>query len=103
MVLITEEMIKQFENMLEKINEQLKKTFENIHQVYPTENLVRFLKARDGNVSNAYEMLIDCLNWRIENRIDDILAKPIIPVEFYRLIRDSPDTQKTAILYLPSM
>lgn len=82
-------MIKQFESMVEKFNENLKKTFENIHQGYPTENLVRFLKARDGNVSKAYEMLIDCLNWRIENKIDDILAKPIIPVEFYRLIRDS--------------
>ncbi|CAA2960473.1 SEC14 cytosolic factor-like [Olea europaea subsp. europaea] len=89
MVLITEEMIKQFENMVEKINEQLKKTFENIHQGYQTENLVRFLKAQDGNVSNAYEMLIDCLSWRIENKIDDILANPNIPVEFYRLICNS--------------
>nr|GFD16626.1 hypothetical protein [Tanacetum cinerariifolium] len=34
-------------------------------------------------------MLVDCLNWRIENDIDKILSKPIIPAEFYRSVRDS--------------
>ncbi|CAA2986853.1 Hypothetical predicted protein [Olea europaea subsp. europaea] len=89
MVFITEDIIKQFRTMMEKTDEPLKKTFENIHQEYPTETLVRFLKARDGNVSNAYKMLTDCLNWRIQNEIDNILAKQIIPDEFYRGIRDS--------------
>ncbi|KAL2495947.1 Sec14p-like phosphatidylinositol transfer family protein [Forsythia ovata] len=89
MVFISEDVIKQFGTLLEKTDEPLKKTFQNIHQGYPTENLVRFLKARDGNVSNAYKMLIDCLNWRIQNEIDNILAKPIIPAELYRAIRDS--------------
>lgn len=34
-------------------------------------------------------MLIDCLNWRIQNEIDNILAKPIIPSGAYRSLRDS--------------
>ncbi|PWA76977.1 sec14p-like phosphatidylinositol transfer family protein [Artemisia annua] len=34
-------------------------------------------------------MLVDCLNWRIENDIDKILSKPIIPAEFYRSLRES--------------
>ncbi|XP_022876917.1 protein real-time-like [Olea europaea var. sylvestris] len=89
MVFITEDIIKQFQTMMEKTDEPLKKTFESIHQEYPKETLVRFLKARDGNVSNAYKMLTDCLNWRIQNEIDNILAKPIIPDELYRGIRDS--------------
>lgn len=83
-----------------------------MHQGYPTETLVRFLKARDWNVSKAHKMvrffyitqsvanyklhivlkitfylslynlsnsihlfqLVDCLHWRIENEIDNILA-----------------------------
>ncbi|KAI3466409.1 hypothetical protein Pfo_023072 [Paulownia fortunei] len=89
MVFITEEMIKQFETLMEKVEEPLKKTFQNIHNGYQRETLVRFLKARDGYVSNAHKMLIDCLNWRIQNEIDDILAKPINPSDLYRAIRDS--------------
>lgn len=34
-------------------------------------------------------MLVDCLNWRIQNEIDSILEKPIIPVDLYRSIRES--------------
>lgn len=89
MALITDELIKEFEAQLEKIDEPLKKTFLNIHNGYQRENLVRFLKAREGNVSDAHKMLIDCLNWRIQNEIDDILRKPINPRDLYRGIRDS--------------
>ncbi|MBA0792321.1 hypothetical protein Gohar_016830, partial [Gossypium harknessii] len=60
-----------------------------MHQGYPTEALVRFLKARDWNVQKAHKMLIDCLQWRIQNEIDNILAKPIIPTDLYRAVRDS--------------
>ncbi|KAA3467348.1 SEC14 cytosolic factor-like [Gossypium australe] len=60
-----------------------------MHQGYPTETLVRFLKARDWNVQKAHKMLIDCLQWRIQNEIDNILAKPIIPTDLYRAVRDS--------------
>ncbi|PIN02715.1 Phosphatidylinositol transfer protein SEC14 [Handroanthus impetiginosus] len=88
MVFITEEMINQLQTQLEKIDEPLKKTFQNIHNGYQRETLMRFLKAREGNVSDAYKMLIDCFNWRIQNEIDDILAKPI-PSDMYRAIRDS--------------
>ncbi|XP_078437901.1 SEC14 cytosolic factor-like isoform X2 [Wolffia australiana] len=33
--------------------------------------------------------LLECLNWRIENEIDQILSKPIVPIELYRAVRDS--------------
>ncbi|KAK2640133.1 hypothetical protein Ddye_027928 [Dipteronia dyeriana] len=62
---------------------------QNMHQGYITETLVRFLKARDWNASKAHKMLVDCLQWRIENEIDNILAKPILPADLYRAVRDS--------------
>ncbi|XP_038983868.1 phosphatidylinositol/phosphatidylcholine transfer protein SFH9 isoform X2 [Phoenix dactylifera] len=34
-------------------------------------------------------MLVDSLNWRIQNGIDNILSKPIIPTDLYRAVRDS--------------
>ncbi|XP_057795243.1 phosphatidylinositol/phosphatidylcholine transfer protein SFH9-like [Salvia miltiorrhiza] len=89
MVLITEEIIQQFEVLMRKVDEPLKKTFQNMNFGYERETLVRFLKARDGNVSNAHKMLMESISWRIQNKIDDILAKPINPIEFYRAIRDS--------------
>ncbi|XP_071725707.1 SEC14 cytosolic factor [Rutidosis leptorrhynchoides] len=89
MVIISQDMINQFQNSLDSIDEPLKNTFENLHQGYPTEALVRFLKARDGNVAKAHKMLVDCLNWRIQNEIDNILSKPIITANFYRGVRDS--------------
>ncbi|XP_076954193.1 phosphatidylinositol/phosphatidylcholine transfer protein SFH9-like [Bidens hawaiensis] len=89
MVIISQDMIKQFQNLMASIDEPLKKTFENSHQGYPTEALVRFLKARDGNVPNAQKMLVESLEWRIQNEIDNILSKPIVPVDFYRGVRDS--------------
>lgn len=33
-------------------------------------------------------MLMDCLNWRVQNAIDIILEKPI-PTDRYRAVRDS--------------
>ncbi|KAK6133032.1 hypothetical protein DH2020_033242 [Rehmannia glutinosa] len=62
---------------------------QNMHNGYQRETLGRFLKARDGNVSNAHKMLMDCLNWRVNNEIDNILAKPINPSDLYRAVRDS--------------
>ncbi|KAI3708718.1 hypothetical protein L2E82_38110 [Cichorium intybus] len=89
MVIITQDMIKQFQSLIEAIDEPIKITYENLHQGYPTETMIRFLKARDGNISKAHKMLLDCLNWRIENQIDKILSKPILPVELYRSVRES--------------
>ncbi|XP_057982418.1 phosphatidylinositol/phosphatidylcholine transfer protein SFH2-like [Malania oleifera] len=83
------EAIKQFQTLMEEIDEPLKNTFQNMHQGYPSETLVRFLKARDWNVAKSHKMLVDCLNWRIKNEIDNILSKPIIPVDLYRAVRDS--------------
>ncbi|XP_047943935.1 SEC14 cytosolic factor-like [Salvia hispanica] len=89
MASITEEMIKEFQAQIEQIDEPLKKSFLNIHNGYERETLVRFITAREGSVSDAYNMLIECLNWRIQNGIDDILAKPINPSDVYRAIRDT--------------
>ncbi|CAL5402624.1 unnamed protein product [Camellia sinensis] len=89
MVIITEDMVEQLQTLMEQIDEPLKISFKNMHQGFPKETLVRFLKAREGNVSKAHKMLLDCLNWRMQNEIDNILAKPIIPTELYRAVRDS--------------
>ncbi|KAL2332848.1 hypothetical protein Fmac_014061 [Flemingia macrophylla] len=99
-----QEAIKQLQSLMENVDdEQLKNTFQNMHQGYPTETLKRFLKARDWNVAKAHKMLIDCLNWRVENEIDKVLTvllsrfragvfmdrqKPI-PADLYSAIRDS--------------
>ncbi|KAL8195607.1 hypothetical protein R6Q57_026010 [Mikania cordata] len=89
MVIITQDQIKQFQNLMEASDESLKIAFENFHQGYPAETMIRFLKARDGNISKAHNMLVDCLIWRTENDILKILSKPIVPSEFYRSVRDS--------------
>ncbi|GAB4845914.1 hypothetical protein Ancab_024920 [Ancistrocladus abbreviatus] len=89
MGIASEDAIKQFQSLMEGVDEPLKQTFKNMHQGHPTETLVRFLKAREWNVDKAHKMLVDCLNWRVQNEIDDILTKPIIPVDVYRAIRDS--------------
>ncbi|KAL8461697.1 hypothetical protein ACS0TY_032168 [Phlomoides rotata] len=60
-----------------------------MHQGHPHETLIRFLKARESNVTKAHKMLSDCLKWRVDNDIDGMLAKPIVPEELYRDIRDS--------------
>ncbi|KAK7292497.1 hypothetical protein RIF29_08278 [Crotalaria pallida] len=75
--------------VVEEEEEPLLTTFKNVHQEHVTETLVRFLKAREWNPSNAYQMLVDCLNWRVQNQIDNILSKPIIPPDLYRAVRDS--------------
>ncbi|PSS32832.1 Phosphatidylinositol/phosphatidylcholine transfer protein [Actinidia chinensis var. chinensis] len=89
MAIVTQDAIDQFKALMEEVDEPLKRTFQNIHQGCPTETLVRFLKAREGNVTKARKMLLDCLKWRVDNEIDDILAKPIVPADLYRAIRDS--------------
>ncbi|KAL3734586.1 hypothetical protein ACJRO7_023870 [Eucalyptus globulus] len=89
MGMAAQEAIRQLQSLMEEVDEPLRRTYENIHQGYPNETLVRFLKARDWNVPKTYEMLVDCLKWRIENEIDNILANPITPIESYRAVRDS--------------
>ncbi|XP_042417896.1 SEC14 cytosolic factor-like isoform X2 [Zingiber officinale] len=85
MAVASQDAVKQLSVLLDQADETLKRTF----QGYPTATLVRFLNAREWNVAKAHKMLVDCLNWRTENRIDDILTKPIIPSELYRGVRDS--------------
>ncbi|XP_073025581.1 SEC14 cytosolic factor-like [Primulina eburnea] len=89
MAVVPQEAINQFEALMDEVDEPLKRTFQNVHQGYPHETLTRFLKAREGNVTKARKMLTDCLEWRVQNEIDDMLAKPIVPVDHYRAIRDS--------------
>ncbi|KAL1369967.1 hypothetical protein HN51_000308 [Arachis hypogaea] len=88
MGICNQDAIKQLQSLMENVNEQQKITFQNMHQGYPTETLARFLKARDWNVAKAHKMIIDCLQWRVENEIDNVLSKPI-PVDVYKAVRDS--------------
>uniref|UniRef100_A0A0E0LDC8 CRAL-TRIO domain-containing protein n=1 Tax=Oryza punctata TaxID=4537 RepID=A0A0E0LDC8_ORYPU len=81
--------VEELTRLLDQVEEPLKQTFQNVHQGYPTDTLVRFLKAREWHVSKARDMLVDSLNWRIQNEIDSILEKPIIPVDLYRSIRET--------------
>ncbi|XP_047337778.1 phosphatidylinositol/phosphatidylcholine transfer protein SFH9-like [Impatiens glandulifera] len=89
MGMITQASIDHLQALMDQVDDSLKGTFQNIHQGCPTETYGRFLKAREGNIIKAHKMLVDCLKWRIENEIDDILAKPIVPTEVYRSVRDS--------------
>ncbi|CAL5048608.1 unnamed protein product [Urochloa decumbens] len=84
-----EDAVEQLAGLLDKVDAPLKKAFENVHQGYPTETLIRFLKAREWHVNKAQKMLVESLNWRIQNEIDSILEKPIIPEDLYRSIRDT--------------
>ncbi|KAL8150666.1 hypothetical protein V2J09_020474 [Rumex salicifolius] len=81
--------IKQLKSLMEEVDDSLKQTFQNVHQGCVRETLVRFLKARDWNVDKTHKMLLECLNWRVQNDIDNILTKPIIPSDLYRSIRES--------------
>jgi transcriptional regulator of met regulon len=89
MAAASEEAIKQFSALMEQLDEPLKTTFQHVHQGYPRGTLVRFLKAREWNVPKAHKMLMDSLNWRLQNEIDTVLAKPIMPSDLYRSIRDT--------------
>ncbi|XP_031403450.1 phosphatidylinositol/phosphatidylcholine transfer protein SFH9 isoform X1 [Punica granatum] len=84
-----ESAIKQFQSLMEEVDEPLKTAYETVHQGYPRETLVRFLKARDWNVAIAHKMLIDSLEWRMQNDINSILTKPIVPADLYRAVRDT--------------
>ncbi|KAJ4758035.1 Sec14p-like phosphatidylinositol transfer family protein [Rhynchospora pubera] len=84
-----EEAIQKLSALIDQADATLKSEFEIMHQGYPTETMARFLKARDWNVDRAHKMLLDCLNWRIENDIDDILSKPIVPTDLFRSVRES--------------
>ncbi|KAF4368811.1 phosphatidylinositol/phosphatidylcholine transfer protein SFH11 [Cannabis sativa] len=86
---VPQEAIKLLQALMDQVEEPLKITFQNVHQGHLAETLKRFLKARDWNVSKAHKMLMDSLNWRVQNEIDNILAKPIVPAELYRGVRDS--------------
>ncbi|GMP75881.1 hypothetical protein CsSME_00032815 [Camellia sinensis var. sinensis] len=86
---VTQEAIDQFKALMDQAEEPLKKAFQHIHQGYPTETLARFLKAREGNVTKAHKMLVDSLKWRVESEIENMLAKPIVPTDLYRAVRDS--------------
>ncbi|XP_050220971.1 phosphatidylinositol/phosphatidylcholine transfer protein SFH3 [Mercurialis annua] len=89
MVVVPDEAVDQFKALMDQVEDPFKKTYKNIHQGYQTETSMRFLKAREWNVTKAHKMLVDCLHWRIQNEIDNILTRPIIPTDLYRAVRDS--------------
>ncbi|XP_074338799.1 uncharacterized protein LOC141676975 isoform X1 [Apium graveolens] len=69
------------------VEEPHKTAFQNVHRGHPAEALEHFLKAGEENVSEGHKMLVDCLNWRVENKIDDILALWMHKEEEYHLMR----------------
>ncbi|KAI4296063.1 hypothetical protein L6164_036053 [Bauhinia variegata] len=89
MGLVSQDAINQMRALMDQVEEPLQRTFQNVHQGYINETLVRFLKAREWNVSKAHKMLVESLNWRVQNEIDNILSKPIVPPDLYRAVRDS--------------
>lgn len=86
---VSQDAINQFKALMDQVEEPLKRTYQTVHQGYQAEMLARFLKAREWNVTKAHKMLLDCLNWRVHNEIDNILTKPIVPTDLYRAVRDS--------------
>ncbi|KAI4298837.1 hypothetical protein L6164_032353 [Bauhinia variegata] len=89
MGLVSQDAVDQLRALMDQVEEPLQRTFQNVHQGYINETVVRFLKAREWNVSKAHKMLVDSLKWRTQNEIDNILSKPIVPPDLYRGVRDS--------------
>lgn len=81
--------VRELREIMDALDAPLRTTFENVHGGYPEATLERFLKARDGDVTKAAKMIVDCLNWRVNNNIDNILAKPILPKEKFDAIRQT--------------
>ncbi|MED6147277.1 hypothetical protein PIB30_042589 [Stylosanthes scabra] len=62
--------------------------------------LLKFLKAKDYKVSEAFDMLQKTLNWRIENRIDHILDEEDLDAEFeHTSILNSRDKEGRPVCY----
>ncbi|KAK1615858.1 hypothetical protein QYE76_021375 [Lolium multiflorum] len=84
-----EDAVQQLGRLMDQVEAPLRRSFQNVHQGHPRETMLRFLKAREWNVSKAHKMLVESLNWRIQNEIDSVLERPILPVDLYRSIRGS--------------
>ncbi|CAM6036712.1 unnamed protein product [Sphagnum compactum] len=82
-------LVKEMQQVIDNLDDPLKCSFQNMHGGYPEATLERFLRARDDNVLKASKMLIDSLNWRVKNDIDNVLARPIKPKETWDIIRES--------------
>lgn len=92
MGLVPRDAIRQLRELVDQAiteDKRLGVSFKNMHQGNPEATLGRFLRARENHVAKAYKMIMDCLHWRINNDIDDILSRPIQPKEMYDGIRES--------------
>ncbi|CAL0328479.1 unnamed protein product [Lupinus luteus] len=58
MGLVSQDALNHLQALMDQIEEPLKKTFQNVHQGFATENLARFLKAREWNVSKAHKISV---------------------------------------------
>ncbi|URD91559.1 hypothetical protein MUK42_01179 [Musa troglodytarum] len=56
MGIASQDAIKQLSALVEEVDGPLKVTFKNIHMGYPSETLVRFLKAREWSIPKAHKM-----------------------------------------------
>ncbi|KAH7279711.1 hypothetical protein KP509_37G032700 [Ceratopteris richardii] len=70
-------------------NKLLVEAYKNMHGGHPVEVASRFLKARENDVSRALQMILDSLQWRIIDDIDNVLSRPIEPKDTYDAIRES--------------
>ncbi|RDX94620.1 Phosphatidylinositol/phosphatidylcholine transfer protein SFH2, partial [Mucuna pruriens] len=74
MGLVSQDALNQLQALMDQVEEPLLRTFQNVHQGFVTETLMRFLKAREWNATKAHKMIVDCLNWRVQSEIDKILS-----------------------------
>eukprot|EP00246_Nothoceros_aenigmaticus_P003739 TRINITY_DN14923_c0_g1_i2.p1 TRINITY_DN14923_c0_g1~~TRINITY_DN14923_c0_g1_i2.p1 ORF type:complete len:347 (-),score=57.06 TRINITY_DN14923_c0_g1_i2:518-1558(-) len=86
---VSRDAINKMQEYVDALDGTMKRSFENIHQGNSAHALSRFLKAREGVILKANQMLDDTLRWRLDNDIDNILAKPIEPKSAYDAIRHS--------------
>ncbi|KAH7279710.1 hypothetical protein KP509_37G032700 [Ceratopteris richardii] len=62
-------------------NKLLVEAYKNMHGGHPVEVASRFLKARENDVSRALQMILDSLQWRIIDDIDNVLSgRPVFVI-----------------------
>nr|PNR48545.1 hypothetical protein PHYPA_013022 [Physcomitrium patens] len=91
--------VKKLQEIINGLDEPLRQSFQNVHAGYPEATLERFLNARDGDVSKASKMLIDCLSWRVNNHIDYILELRSLLVLYLYECRNQSCRKKNSMPY----
>ncbi|KAJ7960804.1 Phosphatidylinositol transfer protein SEC14 [Quillaja saponaria] len=69
MSITNQEAVRQFQSLMEEMDESMKKTIQ-----------VSLLFANFANISKPFQ-LVDCLQWRIQNEIDTVVTPSIFQLE----------------------